>query len=785
MRGRPALDLFLVSWLVLFLELACIRWFPAHVLFLSFFTNTVLLACFVGMSIGLLTARKKANYIAMTPLILAVALGTGLLIDLFSQKLQHVLTPADQSANSEVVFFGSETNAVDGKDYHVPVELVAAVFFGLIASVMVGPGQEMGRAFNRVSGRSTAYSVNLLGSFTGIVCFAIISELQMPPFVWFILAALGIAVFAFRRNPADSDSAAKSPMMGVIYLLFAVVLTLPTSGVGFGIQKEMITKWSPYYRVDLYPSTAFVETNRVSHQVMISRKEALLAGYALPFLFARDLEKADPQHKSWPPFKRVLIIGAGSGNDLSRALQWCPPDAKIDAVEIDPVIQKIGEQKHPDQPYADPRVTLHINDGRNFLRKAPSGEYDLVVFALIDSLVLHSGHSNIRLENFLFTNESFQDVQRVMKPTGIFTVYNYFRQGWLVARLREMLRSVFGTDPIVLTAPPKDKIELNKPDYDAFTAFFAGAPEVTDPLRRAFTSADNSFWLAFKTPPSQESVFGFQKEQPTGGPLPLPDDLLRGDVKKLTGNWGRLRMTEVEESNGALPPATDDWPFLYVKQPTIPGHTWRGVGLTLIMSFLVWLLFSRGPNEEGSAEAAQARRGEFGLIARSFFLGAGFMLVETKAVVHMALLFGSTWQVNTFVFAAVLMMALAGNLLAAALKPKNLSIFYVGLFAALAAGILIPLGAFLGLDRGVQIAGACALVFAPIAFAGVVFAGTFRRTMQPDRMFGANIIGALFGGLAENSSMLLGFQYLLCVAVGFYLLSALFGNRAEVVEAKV
>ena len=61
MRDRPAFDLFLVSWLVLFLELACIRWFPSHVLFLTFFTNTVLLACFVGMSVGCLVARRPTS----------------------------------------------------------------------------------------------------------------------------------------------------------------------------------------------------------------------------------------------------------------------------------------------------------------------------------------------------------------------------------------------------------------------------------------------------------------------------------------------------------------------------------------------------------------------------------------------------------------------------------------------------------------------------------------------------------------------------------------------------
>ena len=64
------IDLFIVSWLILFLELACIRWFPARVLFLTFFTNLVLLACFVGMSIGCLAARSKRNWLTWTPWLL-------------------------------------------------------------------------------------------------------------------------------------------------------------------------------------------------------------------------------------------------------------------------------------------------------------------------------------------------------------------------------------------------------------------------------------------------------------------------------------------------------------------------------------------------------------------------------------------------------------------------------------------------------------------------------------------------------------------------------------------
>ena len=91
----------------------------------------------------------------------------------------------------------------------------------------------------------------------------------------------------------------------------------------------------------------------------------------------------------------------------------------------------------------------------------------------------------------------------------------------------------------------------------------------------------------------------------------------------------------------------------------------------------------------------------------------------------------------------------------------------------------MPPGTFLGMSPTLQILAVCLIVFAPIAFAGVIFATTFKRTSQPDRVFGANIAGALVGGLSENASVMLGFTLLLCVAVGFYALSAAFGNRRE------
>jgi hypothetical protein len=83
------------------------------------------------------------------------------------------------------------------------------------------------------------------------------------------------------------------------------------------------------------------------------------------------------------------------------------------------------------------------------------------------------------------------------------------------------------------------------------------------------------------------------------------------------------------------------------------------------------------------------------------------------------------------------------------------------------------------MNRSSQVLGSCLLVFTPILFAGVIFAASFRRTTRPDTAFGVNIAGAMMGGLAEYSSMALGFKYLVLVAMLFYAISALGLIRAD------
>lgn len=742
----PRLDLFLVSGLILFLELACIRWLPAHVVFLSFFTNTVLLASFVGMSVGCLSARKPGRELDRTPYWLLGLVAAGLLVYGFRGKFERH-TDVGNPARPEVVFFGTETSAVKAVEFTIPVEVVAGAFFFLTAVTFVGPGQELGRAFTRVPDRTTAYALDLLGSLSGIGLFAAGSYFQVPPVGWFAVAAGGLAYFLLRPSPDAPPGGRRAFAPPVQALAAATALTVVTSGFFPTGSEGAITRWSPYYRVDYTPGSADIATNLIGHQHMSTRADPTTLLYDFPYLVRGAAGLPAP--------KRVLVIGSGSGNDISRAARWCPKDARIDAVEIDPVIRAIGRADHPDKPYDDPRITSYLNDGRNFLRRAPDAEYDLVIFALVDSLVLHSGYSNLRLESYLFTREAFADVARVLKPDGTAAMYNFYRQGWIVARIRDQLRAAFGADPFVFTFPEPSggKVVLDTPAdaLGGFTLNFVARPDAAARLRDGF-AAGGLLWV---TPPVGDAPAGGVAFRPT-----IPD---------VPGMWMPLRPSAVEEST-QLPPATDDWPFLYVRRPDLPGLTVRGVLLTAVLSVLVWRLFR--PKAAGPRSGPAVSQSD----VRAFLLGAGFMLIETKAVVQMALLFGSTWTVNTAVFAAVLVMALIGNLYAGWVRPTNLTIYYVGLMLALGANMAVPPSSFLGMDPTAQVLASCSLAFAPILFAGVIFPVSFKRAARPDQFFGANVAGAMAGGLMENLSLLTGFQLLLVVAVGLYGLSSLFGR---------
>jgi SAM-dependent methyltransferase len=716
---QHGLNLFLTGFLILFLELASIRWFAANVIFLQFFTNVVLLACFLGMSCGCMAARQRRNWLSLFPVLaLVTAVAAIGMIKIYDNWAGLAIDVGHQASPQEV-FFGTEYRNPDVAQFTIPIDVIVAVFFIFIALMFVGLGQVLGRAFDAYPNRVMGYTLNIGGSLVGIVLFSLISFLQESPAVWFLIACTGIAYLLGRAGELTL-------VRGLTLATLVVVISSPA--IDRARQSGIQTFWSPYYEVTYDPDDKHISVNNIGHQTIVPFADSGSL-YSLVYLLQKNAGGL--------PFQDVLVIGAGSGNDIDRALHYGVKH--IDAVEIDPVIQSIGINDNPDKPYSDPRVVRHIDDGRHFLRTT-GRKYDLVVYALVDSLILHSSYANIRLESFLFTEQALNDIKQRLKPGGIFITYNFFRQGWIVERVAAMAESVFGCKPIVMPLPYRN--ELASSSEAGFTVIMTGCNrEIADAFK-----AHGSFWLNSQ-PAANTDVDGFLV-QPAAMPAAERDD------------WQRIAPTTLIHDGGSPRFATDDWPFLYLRQMLIPDISIRAMIELGAMGLMMVYLF------------LPKKREHFRFDGRMFFLGAAFMLLETKAVVQLALLFGSTWIVNSLVFFTALILILLANLTVLTAPPRTLTWHYAALLGLLVAAIVIPLNVFLSGGILMRYVVPCVLALGPMFFAGVIFARYFSDSADPDMAFGSNIAGSVVGGLSEYFSMLLGFRYLLLLAIGFYLLSA-------------
>jgi hypothetical protein len=639
------LRLFLLSFLMLFVELALIRWLGALVLYLSYFSNFVLLGSFLGIGIGFLRARSRVNLFPWAPVALALLI---IFVRLFPVQVDR--------AQTQLLFFGAGKFHATGPPTWVTLPCV----FLAVAAVMATIGEGVARTFVRFRPLD-AYRLDIAGSIAGIAAFTLLAFLDAKPVVWAVILTLILLLLYGRRAG-----------------LLQVAAALAVVGILWSESVSSTDIWSPYYRISYAKAGDgyVIAANGIPHQ-NITPVRKMGRTYSIPYMRAPG-----------DPLNNVLIIGAGTGDDVANALHMGA--RHIDAVEIDPELYQLGSHLNPDHPYQSPRVSVHVNDGRAFLEQAHS-RYDMILFALPDSLTLVAGQSSLRLESYLFTLEAVEAAKAHLNPGGLFAMYNYYRTTWLRDRLANTLDVAFGQAPCI----------------------------------------DN---------PNGLTVLSVSMS---------PSATHCGTV------WQRPAI--------AIAPATDDHPFVYLDGNSIPGLYLVTLGLILLASILL-VRPASGPYRRMTG------------YADLFFMGAAFMLLETKNIVQFALLFGTTWLVNALVMAGVLVAVLAAVEVSRHVVVRRPALLYAALLAALVVAWAVPPESLLTLSPLPRFAVAVVIAFAPIFVANMVFAQRFRTTGDSGTAFGANLLGAILGGVLEYLSLIAGYRWLLVVVALLYGLAFITGR---------
>src|SRR5262249_38077174 len=148
------------------------------------------------------------------------------------------------------------------------IELLAGFFFLIIALALVGPGQELGRAFQRASNRVRAYTLNLLGSVAGIVLFALFSWWPLSPLWWFLPVALGLGYFLCPHVGVAPSRVGMALLGGMLLAMLGLASFHP--GLLPGRDQAVEQMWSPYYRIDYIPSQYHITVNLIGHQQMVA-----------------------------------------------------------------------------------------------------------------------------------------------------------------------------------------------------------------------------------------------------------------------------------------------------------------------------------------------------------------------------------------------------------------------------------------------------------------------------------------------------------------------------------
>ncbi len=700
-QNHIKLNLLFISFLGLFAELLLIRWLPLRIRLLAYFSNLILLSALLGLGLGMAMAHQsKTRLIKHLPLLLA----TLTFIVVFTALIPDFVLPlADKS-----YFVWNGLSRMKSSFTFISYGILILIL-GLNTWLFISLGHEIGLLFNKLK-PIPAYTINILGSILGVLGFSLLSAFSFPPVIWFCLFITGY-VYYLKQAKFNLDFTALKRV--VIPFTVTIVLVYIST-----LSPNSTYLWSPYYEIQTQDiklnnqKVGFgVWVNQDSHQQTLD----LSGKFAYPLLQSRKKIYELPYQLINPPVTRVLVLGAGTGNDVAAALRMGA--RHVDAVEIDPLIAKLG-QNHPEKPYSDPRVSLIIDDAKAFLERTEN-QYDVITFGFLDSHRLFSSMSSVRLENYMYTLETMNKVKSLLKPQGVVAITYTVHEKWIADRIYSLLWQTFGRQPLVYQG-----------DHDGWGTVFLASNSTLNNQSEA-NMIDNQFTQFLQSQPNA-STWGY------------------GDVS----GW----LSDKMFSSQAIVP-TDDWPHLFLESPRIPNNYL--IVLTLLMGLTILAV------KQLLSFKSLSRVSNWNF----FFLGAAFALLETKGVTELAVVIGTTWITNSAVIVAVLLMILIANLLVLRISPISKNIIYVLLIIAVLLNYFVPLIKFLDLSWNARLLVGSTQIALPLLFSGILFALFFKNTRDASTALGMNLIGAVLGGLLEYTSLIWGHRILFLLALGFYLAS--------------
>jgi len=652
--------LILSSLLMMFVEMMLIRWASSNVYQIFFFTNFVLIASFLGIGIGFLRVNQSTSKFYLSPILLMLIVT---FCYLYSFDYSVKINQDTGNLNYYVSWF---------KDRAYPIFFTLPLLFVAIVTTMASLSDAVALSFQQFSALS-AYRLEVLGTLSGIIIFSFLSFLQLSPLVWgMVIVSIYLLLFW--------DTWRLSITFTMLAQITSLILMLTVFSIETNTNNHI---WSTYYKINVKnfaPDSYVVNVNGLAQQII----EPLAQRIKIKPFYIKPYEHM-PVNQS---LDNVLVIGAGTGGDVAIALA---KGAKhVDAVEIDPALYQLGKKLNVNKPYDDERVSVYINDGRAFLQQTKN-QYDLIIYALTDSLALIPGLSSVRLENYLYTMEGLSAAANHLKPNGIFTIYNYYGARWFGYRLANTLNLIYQHSPCI------DSYGMN------------------DDWATVLTISKNQNSLSCPT------------------------------------RW--LPQNQAYEN-----PATDNHPFIYLQENTLPLFYVFSLGLIACLAY--FSLRSMGGN-------LIAIRQHFDL----FLMGTAFLLLETKSVVSYALLFGTTWLVNSLVFIGILFSVYVAIEIVARTKQFNLFILYGLLLLSLMIAWIIPMSALLSYAPIIRFILATLITFTPILIANLIFAERFSDIAMSTQALGANLIGAVVGGLLEYSALAIGYEHFALIILVIYTLA--------------